>query len=139
MKCWKQLQRKKLICGTPWITFHITFTYTTLYDVDQWRVWLLNVYQLIVESNLSQVPEKSNKIFTRHLGDQILKFLSPTEQITHICKWVTGYLQPCLYQVKLDRLSIYIINYDVESVCENSQVLRVKYVQSLVLTKSYVQ
>ena len=83
--------------------------------------------------------EKSNKIFTRHLGDQILKFLSPTEKITHICKWVTGYLQPCLYQVKLDRLSIYIINYDVESVCENSQVLRVKYVQSLVLTKSYVQ
>ena len=34
-----------------------------------------------VESNLSWVLEKSDKILTRHVGDQILKFLSPTENL----------------------------------------------------------
>ena len=37
----------------------------------------------------------SHKICTRHVGDQILKFLSPTGKITRICKWASGYLQPC--------------------------------------------
>ena len=32
-----------------------------------------------VESNLSWVPENSKNI-TRHVGDQILKFLSPTDK-----------------------------------------------------------
>ena len=38
-------------------------------------------------SNLRQVPEKSDKICTRYVGDLILKFLSPTEKITPICEW----------------------------------------------------
>ena len=28
------------------------------------------------------------------VGDQSLKFLSPTDIITCICEWVSGYLQP---------------------------------------------
>ena len=40
------------------------------------------------------VPEKSDKICTCHVGDQILKFLTPTEKITHISEWASGYLQP---------------------------------------------
>ena len=34
---------------------------------------------LKVESNPDQIPEKSNKIFTRHVGNKILKVLSPTD------------------------------------------------------------
>ena len=33
-----------------------------------------------VESNLSWVPENSYKNITRHVGNQILKFLSPTDK-----------------------------------------------------------
>ena len=46
-------------------------------------------------SNLSQIPEKPDKIFIRKVGDQILIFLSPKEKITCICEWASGYLQPC--------------------------------------------
>ena len=34
---------------------------------------------LKVESNPDQIPEKSDKIFTRHVVDKILKILSPTD------------------------------------------------------------
>ena len=33
------------------------------------------------------------------VGDQILKILLPTEKITRICEWASGYLQPCFRNV----------------------------------------
>ena len=43
------------------------------------------------ESILSWVPEKSDKNITHLVGDQILKFLSPTDKITRFCEWASGY------------------------------------------------
>ena len=48
-----------------------------------------------VKSNLNWVPKKLDKSFTHHVGDQILNFFMPTDKITHICKWASGYLQTC--------------------------------------------
>ena len=44
-------------------------------------------WKLKVESNLSWFPEKSDKICTPNVSDQILKFLLSTEKITRICEW----------------------------------------------------
>ena len=57
---------------------------------------------LKVESNSSRVPEMSHKIFTPHAGYKILKILSPTDRVTRICKWGSGYLQPYNSQNKND-------------------------------------
>lgn len=47
------------------------------------------VLNLKILSNLSLVPEKSDQIFTPHVGDKILKIV-PTHKITHICEWASG-------------------------------------------------
>ena len=44
------------------------------------------------KSNPSQVLGKSDKIFANYVGDKIGKILSPTDKITPICKWVSGYM-----------------------------------------------
>ena len=93
----------------PEINFHITFTRMTSYDVNpnEWTVWLYKMfYRLqIVKTKVkvkSWVKPQSGSVkvwlkilLNHHVGDQILKFLSPTEKITRICEWVSGYLQPC--------------------------------------------
>ena len=82
--------------------------HTTLYDfIWRWsneksgsrkcffgNKWWKQKWKLKVESNLSRVPEKSEKIFTRHVGDEIFKFMSPIDKISKLHAFASGYLQP---------------------------------------------
>ena len=54
-----------------------------------------------VESNPSQVPVKSDKILTRHVGDKILKILSPKDKITRICKWGVVICNPTIHRIRM--------------------------------------
>ena len=64
--------------------------YFVLWSWSNENVLAVANVKLKVESNLSWVPEKLDKIFTRHVADQILKLLSPTYKITRIYRkdWI---------------------------------------------------
>ena len=51
---------------------------------DSKKCFIGTKVHLTVKSNPSQVPEKSNKICTRHVGNKIRRMLSPTDKITPI-------------------------------------------------------
>ena len=115
----------------------------------QWTVWFYKLFyrlQIVktkekVKSwvNLSWlIPEKSDKIITRKVGDQILKFLLPTEKITCVCEYASmqvGICNPALFGsyghslscLTWHRVSLYTILSEVPlpSVpCRTSQVYR---------------
>ena len=61
-------------------------------------VWRWSNENVLAVSNgeiKSWVKPQLGSVFTRHVADQILKLLSPTDKMTRICKLWSGYLPPC--------------------------------------------
>ena len=78
------------------------FTRLTSYDVDPMNSLTLKNVLSIANSEKESVFKRQVKpqsgsgkvlqIFANYVGDKIGKILSPTDKITPICKWVSGYM-----------------------------------------------
>ena len=89
-----------------------------------WRWSNENVLAVANGEIKSWVKPQLGSVFTRHVADQILKLLSPTDKMTRICKLWSGYLQPCKLVKILNLKQTNIISQWLLSLLRNSKIKR---------------